>query len=238
MPLSLLPQLRAIAPCVSNSLGYLASATPLAARGSVSLFGLQRRWATKRSGGSTRNGRDSESKRLGVKKFGGEFAIPGNIIVRQRGTQFHAGPNVGMGRDHTLFALKPGKIHIYTAYKVKHRPSGFYAAKPLRFVQIINPDTHPRAATIDEQTGDLVIDYSQAVLENGAICKSKDSVRKLRKNGPAKDQSIEDFIPRVRRMELVDQVVVEELKAESWRNRLGDNHWMVREKLAALAVAQ
>jgi len=66
--------------------------------------------AHKKAGGSTRNGRDSVSKRLGVKKFGGEHANAGSIIVRQRGTRFHAGENVGIGRDHTLFAKADGKI--------------------------------------------------------------------------------------------------------------------------------
>jgi ribosomal protein L27 len=66
--------------------------------------------AHKKAGGSSRNGRDSESKRLGVKKFGGEAVIPGNIIVRQRGTKFHPGENVGIGKDHTLFALTEGKV--------------------------------------------------------------------------------------------------------------------------------
>jgi large subunit ribosomal protein L27 len=66
--------------------------------------------AHKKAGGSSRNGRDSESKRLGVKIYGGQAVVPGNIIVRQRGTNFHAGDNVGMGRDHTLFALIPGKV--------------------------------------------------------------------------------------------------------------------------------
>ena len=66
--------------------------------------------AHKKGGGSTRNGRDSNSQRLGMKRFGGELVQPGNIIVRQKGTQFHPGPNVGMGRDHTLFALEAGII--------------------------------------------------------------------------------------------------------------------------------
>jgi large subunit ribosomal protein L27 len=66
--------------------------------------------AQKKGGGSTRNGRDSEAKRLGVKVFGGERIAAGSIIVRQRGTQFHAGENVGMGKDHTLFALSPGRV--------------------------------------------------------------------------------------------------------------------------------
>ena len=66
--------------------------------------------AHKKAGGSSRNGRDSESKRLGVKRFGGEQVLAGNIIVRQRGTEFHPGVNVGIGRDHTLFATAKGQI--------------------------------------------------------------------------------------------------------------------------------
>jgi large subunit ribosomal protein L27 len=66
--------------------------------------------AHKKAGGSTRNGRDSESKRLGVKRFGDQFVLAGNIIVRQRGTAFHAGHGVGMGKDHTLFALVDGVV--------------------------------------------------------------------------------------------------------------------------------
>jgi len=66
--------------------------------------------AHKKAGGSTRNGRDSESKRLGVKRFGGEEVSAGSIIVRQRGTHFHAGTNVGVGRDHTLFAKADGEV--------------------------------------------------------------------------------------------------------------------------------
>ena len=71
--------------------------------------------AHKKAAGSTRNGRDSESKRLGVKKFGGEAVIPGNILVRQRGTKFHPGVNVGCGKDHTLYAKAQGKVE----FKVK-----------------------------------------------------------------------------------------------------------------------
>lgn len=66
--------------------------------------------AHKKAGGSTRNGRDSESKRLGVKKFGGENVLAGNIIVRQRGTRFHAGVNTGIGKDHTIFAKTDGVV--------------------------------------------------------------------------------------------------------------------------------
>jgi large subunit ribosomal protein L27 len=68
--------------------------------------------AHKKAGGSTRNGRDSESKRLGIKKFGGESVIAGNILVRQRGTRIHPGVNVGMGSDHTLFAIADGKVEF------------------------------------------------------------------------------------------------------------------------------
>ncbi len=66
--------------------------------------------AHKKAGGSTRNGRDSESKRLGVKRYGGQEVLAGNILVRQRGTRFHAGANVGCGKDHTLFATAPGTV--------------------------------------------------------------------------------------------------------------------------------
>lgn len=66
--------------------------------------------AHKKAGGSSRNGRDSAGRRLGVKKYGGEAVVPGNIIVRQRGTQFWPGENVGMGKDHTIFATAPGAV--------------------------------------------------------------------------------------------------------------------------------
>lgn len=68
--------------------------------------------AHKKAGGSTKNGRDSQSKRLGVKRFGGQDVLAGNIIVRQRGTKFHPGENMGIGRDHTLFALTDGKVQF------------------------------------------------------------------------------------------------------------------------------
>jgi large subunit ribosomal protein L27 len=66
--------------------------------------------AHKKAGGSTRNGRDSQAKRLGLKKFGGEQVVAGNIIIRQRGTRFHAGVNAGLGKDHTIFAKADGKV--------------------------------------------------------------------------------------------------------------------------------
>jgi large subunit ribosomal protein L27 len=70
--------------------------------------------AQKKAGGSTKNGRDSESKRLGVKRYGGELVIPGNIIVRQRGTKWHPGSGVGMGTDHTIFAKVEGNVEFRT----------------------------------------------------------------------------------------------------------------------------
>ncbi|MBZ0308975.1 MAG: 50S ribosomal protein L27 [Anaerolineae bacterium] len=69
--------------------------------------------AHKKGGGSSRNGRDSHSKRLGVKKYGGQYVIPGNIIIRQRGTQFHPGMNVGIGKDHTIFATAEGVVKFH-----------------------------------------------------------------------------------------------------------------------------
>ena len=69
--------------------------------------------AHKKAGGSSRNGRDTIGRRLGVKRYGGEEVIPGNIIVRQRGTKFHPGSNVGMGKDHTLFALREGHVKFH-----------------------------------------------------------------------------------------------------------------------------
>lgn len=70
--------------------------------------------AHKKAGGSSRNGRDSEGRRLGIKKYGGEAVIPGNIILRQRGTKWHPGNNVGMGKDHTIFATVQGKVAFKT----------------------------------------------------------------------------------------------------------------------------
>jgi large subunit ribosomal protein L27 len=78
--------------------------------------------AHKKAGGSTRNGRDSHSKRLGVKAFGGEHVLAGNIIIRQRGTQYRAGANVGIGSDHTLFAMKTGKVLFKRRTKRRAEP--------------------------------------------------------------------------------------------------------------------
>lgn len=79
--------------------------------------------AHKKGGGSTRNGRDSESQRLGVKRFGGEHVISGNIIIRQRGTKFHPGKNVGIGRDHTIFAVAEGYVVFETVARDRKRVS-------------------------------------------------------------------------------------------------------------------
>ncbi|MBE9540538.1 MAG: 50S ribosomal protein L27 [Proteobacteria bacterium] len=83
--------------------------------------------AHKKAGGSTRNGRDSNAKRLGVKRFGGEEVLAGNILVRQRGTRFHAGVNVGIGKDHTLFATAPGKVEFIVR-----------GSKSRKFVQVVS----------------------------------------------------------------------------------------------------
>ncbi|RPI41921.1 MAG: 50S ribosomal protein L27 [Hyphomicrobiaceae bacterium] len=82
--------------------------------------------AHKKAGGSSRNGRDTAGKRLGVKKFGGEHVVPGNIIIGQRGTKWHPGRNVGMGRDHTLFALTEGNVEFAT----KRNGRVFVSVKP------------------------------------------------------------------------------------------------------------
>ena len=80
--------------------------------------------AHKKAGGSSRNGRDSAGRRLGVKKFGGEIVVSGNILVRQRGTKFHAGRNVGLGRDHTLFATVEGAVEFHTTTRGRTYISG------------------------------------------------------------------------------------------------------------------
>lgn len=83
--------------------------------------------AHKKAGGSSRNGRDSHSKRLGVKKFGGEKVLAGNIIVRQRGTKWHPGENVGIGTDHTLFALQEGAV----AFRKKANGRTYVSVNPM-----------------------------------------------------------------------------------------------------------
>ncbi len=85
--------------------------------------------ASKKAGGSTKNGRDSQSKRLGVKKFGGELVNAGSIIIRQRGTKFKAGRNVGLGRDYTIFAKVAGKVTFERVDKTKMRVSVYPVEK-------------------------------------------------------------------------------------------------------------
>ena len=84
--------------------------------------------AHKKAGGSSRNGRDSESKRLGVKRYGGQTVLAGNIIVRQRGTEYHPGENVGIGKDHTLFALVDGVVNFAVKGAQKRRTVSIVAA--------------------------------------------------------------------------------------------------------------
>ncbi len=83
--------------------------------------------AHKKAGGSSRNGRDSEGRRLGVKRSGGQAVVPGNIIVRQRGTKWHPGDNVGMGKDHTLFALTEGRV----AFRTKSNDRTYVSVVPV-----------------------------------------------------------------------------------------------------------
>ncbi len=96
---------------------------------------LQRRWATKKAGGSTTNGRDSPGQRLGVKCFGGEFVKVGHIVMRQRGTNFFPGINMGMGKDHTLFAKVPGVVFFHKA--LRYIPGG---TQRRRFISVIPMD--------------------------------------------------------------------------------------------------
>jgi large subunit ribosomal protein L27 len=89
--------------------------------------------AHKKAGGSSRNGRDSPGQRLGVKKFGGEIVVAGNILVRQRGTKFHPGAHVGMGRDHTLFSLVDGSVKFYVGLGGR------------KFISVLAPTDRPAA---------------------------------------------------------------------------------------------
>ena len=83
--------------------------------------------AHKKSGGSAKNGRDSQSKRLGVKRYDGELVLPGTIIVRQRGTRIHPGNNVGLGRDHTIYALVEGRVKFEPYNKLGRRKASVYS---------------------------------------------------------------------------------------------------------------
>jgi len=91
------------------------------------------RGATKKAGGTAKNGRDSNPKFLGVKKFGGEYVIPGNIIVRQRGTKFHPGQHVGMGKDHTIYSLVTGQVH----FSVDKTGGSGRRKKPRKYISVV-----------------------------------------------------------------------------------------------------
>ena len=97
--------------------------------GGMTVGRVEARWASKKAGGSSKNNRDSPGQRLGVKKFGNEKVRPGNILVRQRGTKFHPGVNVGMGKDHTLWALTDGFVR-FSENKVKGRKYVSIVDKP------------------------------------------------------------------------------------------------------------
>ncbi|TYZ68715.1 hypothetical protein PybrP1_011970 [[Pythium] brassicae (nom. inval.)] len=100
-----------------------------------SVFANTVRFASKKAGGSTKNGRDSESKRLGVKKFGGESVVSGNIIIRQRGTKYHPGRGVGLGKDHTIFATRDGFVRFwFNVPKKRQEVSVKGTREPLRLV--------------------------------------------------------------------------------------------------------
>ncbi|PIA15204.1 hypothetical protein COEREDRAFT_82183 [Coemansia reversa NRRL 1564] len=119
----------------------------------------QLRFATKKSGGSSRNGRDSIGRRLGFKKQQNEHVIPGNIILRQRGTQFHPGENVGMGKDHTLFAIQPGYVKIYTDSQIK---------KDRRYVSVAldkEDNSFPRSPYEKRVRGFFLVDRTRQEIE-------------------------------------------------------------------------
>jgi len=104
------------------SMPAAASQTALSSGGYAQQHMLQQvRTATKKAGGSTRNGRDSPGQRLGVKKFGGEVVIPGNIIIRQRGQKYHSGEQTRMGKDHTIYAAAPGYVRFVWNPAKKHQ---------------------------------------------------------------------------------------------------------------------
>lgn len=121
-----------------RSVRALPATTPL----SASALQSQVRHATKRAGGSSRNNRDSPGQRLGVKLYGGQVCKTGQIVIRQRGTVWHAGENVGMGRDHTLFALQPGFVKFY---KDPHQPRRQFVGVVFeRHLNLPNPEGAPR----------------------------------------------------------------------------------------------
>ncbi|KAI9472789.1 ribosomal L27 protein-domain-containing protein [Coemansia mojavensis] len=119
----------------------------------------QLRFATKKTGGSSRNGRDSIGRRLGFKKQQNEYVVPGNIIIRQRGTKFHPGENVGMGKDHTLFATQPGYVKVYTDSRLK---------EGRRYIAVAldkNDNNFPRSPFEKRVRGFFMVDQIRVALE-------------------------------------------------------------------------
>jgi len=105
-----------------------ASGSPLSDPVASDNFESETTMAHKKAGGSSRNGRDTAGRRLGVKKYGGEHVIPGNIIVRQRGTKWHPGTGVSMGRDHTIFSVLEGQVE----FRTRHDDRIFISVKPIK----------------------------------------------------------------------------------------------------------
>ncbi len=112
----------------------------------ASLYQQQTRTATKKAGGSTRNGRDSPGQRLGVKKFGGEAVISGNIIIRQRGQKYHSGDMTKMGKDHTIYASAPGYVRFVWNRAKKHQ---------IVTVSTVNPNIPPKDRGVEQQASSL-----------------------------------------------------------------------------------
>lgn len=106
---------------VTSSTSSISSSFPTSSSTSSSFLLQSIRHATKKAGGSTKNGRDSPGQRLGVKKFGGEVVIPGNIIIRQRGQKYHCGVNTKMGRDHTIYSITTGYVKFQYNSKLKRQ---------------------------------------------------------------------------------------------------------------------
>eukprot|EP01112_Ceratiomyxa_fruticulosa_P020757 TRINITY_DN7164_c0_g1_i1.p1 TRINITY_DN7164_c0_g1~~TRINITY_DN7164_c0_g1_i1.p1 ORF type:complete len:191 (-),score=37.62 TRINITY_DN7164_c0_g1_i1:67-600(-) len=154
-----------------SKIGLASTITSHGIGGVFSLVGAIR-CATKKSGGSTRNGRDSNPKYLGLKKTAGEMVIPGNILIRQRGTKFHPGKNVGIGKDHTIFSLATGLVHFHTV-----------AGSERKYVSVINdPKEIPDKYTIKPH----VIPFFNEVQKQELIDQEeREKVKKARKERKA-----------------------------------------------------
>lgn len=132
--------------------------------------------AHKKGMGSSRNGRDSESKRLGVKLFGGQSAISGNIIVRQRGTKFHPGKNVGLGKDHTLFATSDGIV--YFSRKKANR----------KYVDILNPEVYQRVMEAKKKDAPVSVEALKLEVE-GKEAATETSEKEAKEKAPKKEET-------------------------------------------------